>query len=262
MYIGLIAATMYCITALLMGMRLFHQKGPSFAVLWGFAAIALSAHLILLSQSILLEPGQNMSISNVASLVAWLISISMTVGSLAFRNIFLLPVVFGFSTLIILFSLFIPDTHIMHIELKPALISHITLALFAYGCLTIAFLYALQLAYINYRLKHKQASLIDSPLPPLMVVESILFKILLTGTLLLTLSLITGFMFLDNMFVQEQAHKTVFSIIAWVIFCVVLVGHRKWGWRGRPVISATIVGTVFLTIAYFGSRFVKEVLIN
>lgn len=262
MIIGLLCALLYFAAAGVVATKLFHHEGPNRNMAAALAASAAVLHLYLLSNGIFLEPGQNMSMTNVASLIAWLISVTMTVTSFILPNAILLPVVFGFAGLIVLLGVFLPDTYMMQIDMQPALLMHISLALFAYGCLMIALLYALQLSYINQRLKQKQASLLHSSLPPLMAVEQIFFKLLLTGVVLLTLSLLSGFIFLDDMFAKSQLHKTVLSIIAWCVYCLVLVGHNRWGWRGKPVISATVVGSVFLTLAYFGSRFVREVIIG
>ena len=262
MIIGLLCVAFYFSAAGAVAARLFHHQGPNRNLTAGLALTAGLLHIYLLSQGIFLEPGQNMSMTNVASLIAWLITMTMTVASFTLPNAILLPVVFSFAGIIVMLNLFVPDTYIMHIDVQPALLVHISLALFAYGCLMIALLYALQLSYINLRLKQKQASLLHSSLPPLMAVEQIFFKLLLTGLILLTLSLASGFVFLDDMFASGQAHKTVFSILAWCVYGLVLVGHRQWGWRGKPVITATIIGSVLLTLAYFGSRFVKEVIIS
>ena len=241
--------------------RLFHQQGPMHRFTYLLAVGALVGHMLLLRDTILIAPGQDLSITNVASLIAWVITISMTLASFSLQNALMLPMVYGFSALIVAMQALIPAHHIMHLQLQPALISHITIALLAYGCLVIAFLYALQLSYINFRLKHHQSSLLHSSLPPLMTVEAGLFKLLQVGTLLLTLSLLTGFVFLDNMLGSGQAHKTILSIIAWLIYVILLAGHRLYGWRGRPVIIATISGAILLSLAYFGSRFVKQVIL-
>ncbi len=262
MLLGLLAISFYFAAAGVIASRLFHHQGPNKKLSNFLAFAAIIAHILILSDSIFIEPGQNMSILNVASLIAWLIALTMIIASFSLPNLILLPVVFGFAGLIVFFGLVIPSTYLMHIEVRPALLLHITLALFAYGCLMIAFLYALQLSYINNRLKQKQASLLHTSLPPLMAVENILFKLLLAGTSLLTLSLLSGFAFLDDMFAKDQAHKTVLSILAWLVFGLVLVGHQKWGWRGKPLVSATVVGSVLLTLAYFGSRIVREVIIG
>ncbi len=262
MLTGIIAIFFYLGAAGYITSRLHKQQGPNIKIIAVLAAISLLTHLATLSNEIFIAPGQNMSMLNVASLLTWVIAISMSLASYTMSSAILLPVVYSSAALALLAGLLIPTTHIVHFELRPNLIIHITLALLAYGCLVIALLYALQTSYINARLKQKQASLLHSSLPPLMQVETILFKLLATGTLLLTLSLISGFVFLDNMFDKEQAHKTVLSIVAWGIFCLTLFGHYRLGWRRKTLVSMTIAGTAILTLAYFGSRFVKEVILS
>tara|TARA_Y100001949_G_C15699533_1_gene206051 strand:- start:60 stop:509 length:450 start_codon:yes stop_codon:yes gene_type:complete len=149
----------------------------------------------------------------------------------------------------------------MHIELQPGLVIHISLSLFAYCTLVIAFLYALQMSYITYRLKQKGAALLHSSLPPLMLVEGILFKLILAGTCLLSVSLLSGFIFLEDMFNKTYAHKTVLSISALVVYLILLVGQKLRGWRGRQVIILTVLGVLLLSLAYFGSKLVKEILL-
>jgi ABC-type uncharacterized transport system permease subunit len=262
MLLGLMCFALYFAASGVIVNGLFQHKGPNRRLSFSLATLALVLHIIILRGDIFIEPGQNMSMLNVASLIAWLISISMLLASFTLPNTILLPVVFGFTGLMVMLNPLIPDAHIIQMNVQPALLIHISLALFAYTCLGIALLYALQLSYINLRLKEKNASLLHSSLPPLMAVERILFKLLTVGTVLLTLSLASGFVFLENMFAKEQAHKTVLSVLAWLVYVVILTGHFKFGWRGKPIIACTVIGSVLLTLAYFGSRFVKEVILS
>ncbi|MGJ8678871.1 cytochrome C assembly family protein [Paraglaciecola sp.] len=262
MLLDYICFAFYLFTSGIIVAGMFQEQGPNKTLSIATAVVAIVLHTFILKSTILIEPGQNMSILNVASIVGWIISITMLSASFKLPNTILLPVVYGFTGILVLLSNAMPGAHVVQMNIQPSLIIHVSLALFAYACLGIAFLYALQLFYINLRLKEKNASILHSSLPPLMAVEHILFKLLLVGTVLLTLSLISGFIFLDNMFTKEQAHKTVLSLIAWVIYTTIVFGHAKFGWRGKPVITSTIIGSVILTLAYFGSRFVREVLLN
>jgi ABC-type uncharacterized transport system permease subunit len=88
--------------------------------------------------------------------------------------------------------------------------------------------------------------------------ENLLFQLLGSGFALLTLSLGTGFIFLDNLFAQHLAHKTVLSILAWLVFAMVLAGRIRYGWRGQVAIRWTLGGFVSLMLAYFGSKMVME----
>ncbi len=264
MMMYVICFAFYTLASSIIGTGMFQEKGPNKLAALISVVVAMALHIAILRSGILIEPklGQNMSLLNVASLVGWLISVTMLLASFRLPNTILLPVVYSFTGLTVLLSGLIPSAHVMQINVQPNLLIHISLALFAYACLAIASLYAIQLSYINFRLKEKNASLLHSSLPPLMAVENILFKLLLVGTVLLTLSLVSGFMFLDNMFAKEQSHKTALSLLSWGLYSIILIGHSIFGWRGKLVIWSTIVSGVLLTLAYFGSRFVREVILN
>ena len=92
--------------------------------------------------------------------------------------------------------------------------------------------------------------------------ETLLFQMLALGFLLLTLSLLTGFLFLEDMFAQHLVHKTVLSLLAWLLFAVLLLGHWWLGWRGQTAIRWTIAAFVLLMLAYFGSKFVLELILH
>lgn len=264
MLINVICFGFYMLACGIVVTGMFRENGHNKLAAILSVLLAMGLHIVILRNGILLESelGQNMSMLNVASLVGWLISLTMLLASFKLPNTILLPVVYSFTGLLVLLGSLIPSAHMMQISIQPNLLIHISLALFAYACLAIASLYAVQLSYINLRLKEKNASLLHSSLPPLMAVENILFKLLLVGTVLLTLSLVSGFMFLDNMLAKEQAHKTVLSLLAWGLYSLILFGHFAFGWRGKPVIWLTTIGGVLLTLAYFGSRFVREVILN
>jgi ABC-type uncharacterized transport system permease subunit len=92
--------------------------------------------------------------------------------------------------------------------------------------------------------------------------EELLFSIIKIGVLLLTVGLLTGFIYLHDLFGQHVAHKTILSIIAWIIFATLLIGHWRYGWRGRLVIRWTLVGSVFLMLGFLGSKFITEYLVK
>ncbi len=94
------------------------------------------------------------------------------------------------------------------------------------------------------------------------MVERQLFKIILIGTGLLTLTLITGSIFLEDMFARGTAHKSILSLVAWFVYSTLLWGHYRKGWRGRKVTWYAVAGASLLTLAYFGSRFVREIILS
>lgn len=92
--------------------------------------------------------------------------------------------------------------------------------------------------------------------------ESLLFDLIITGFILLTIALAFGFLTVDNFFAQHLAHKTVFSIISWFIYGSLLIGHYKLGWRGQKAIRFTLIGFALLAIGFIGSKFVLEMILG
>ncbi|WP_428771476.1 cytochrome C assembly family protein [Vibrio sp.] len=261
-FIAIASALFYVLAIATIVPGLVHQTGIRAKTVLVSAILALGIHGWLLSDLIFSGSGQNLSILNVASLISFIISLVLSIAMVKTRIWFLLPVVYGFAALNLLAAAFLPSHFITHLENDPKLLIHISLALFAYATLSIGALYALQLAWLDYKLKAKKATAINPNLPPLLMVERQLFKIILIGTLLLTGTLLTGFVFVGDMFAEGKAHKAILSFIAWIVFSVLLWGHYRQGWRGRKVTWFAVAGASLLTLAYFGSRFVREIILH
>jgi ABC-type uncharacterized transport system permease subunit len=153
---------------------------------------------------------------------------------------------------------------------------HLALAMLAYGLFTIAALHAMLMAMVERRLHRARQSgpgaglgreALSGPwsaLPPLLTLEALLFRILGLGFVMLTLTLVTGIAFSEEVFGKalQFNHKTLFGILSWLVFGGLLLGRRLWGWRGRRALRWTMTGFVVLLLAYIGSRFVMEVLLG
>jgi ABC-type uncharacterized transport system permease subunit len=92
------------------------------------------------------------------------------------------------------------------------------------------------------------------------VLEKAMFRLIGAGFVLLTLALFTGFVFVTNLFTQLLLQKTVLSLVAWVLFGVLLFGRVRFGWRGRSAVQWALSGFGVLAVAYFGSKFILEYL--
>ncbi|PWI32162.1 chromosome partitioning protein ParB [Vibrio albus] len=260
--IAIVSAAFYIAATSMIVPGLIQQTSIRIKPVFVTALVALFFHIWLLADLILHGSGQNLSILNVASLISFMIALSMSLAMLKTRTWLLLPVIYSFSALNILASAYLPGNFITHLDGRVGLVIHITFALIAYATLMIAALYALQLAWLDYKLKRRKAAAINTNLPPLMMVERQLFKVVMAGTGFLTLTLLSGFIFLDDIFAPGKAHKTILSFIAWVVFSILLWGHHKQGWRGRKVVWFTISGAIILTMAYFGNRLLQEFILS
>lgn len=141
---------------------------------------------------------------------------------------------------------------------------HLALAMAAYGMFTIAALHALLMTLMERRLHGGAIAGPLSALPPLLTMERLLFRVILAGFVLLTLTLATGIVSSETLFGRALRfdHKTVFAFISWFIFGALLAGRYLYGWRGRIALRWTLAGFTALLLAYIGSRFVLEVILQ
>lgn len=139
---------------------------------------------------------------------------------------------------------------------------HVFLSLVSYAMLALAAAQAVLVSIqIHFLSRHKPGGFMRA-LPPLDSTEELLFILFSTGFVLLTLSLASGFFFLEDMFAQHLVHKTVLSCIAWGIFGILLFGRWQFGWRGKKAVHWTLAGFAMLVLAYFGSKVVLEVVLR
>ena len=141
---------------------------------------------------------------------------------------------------------------------------HLLLAMLAYSLFTIAALHAMLMTLMERRLHEGSMSGPFAALPPLLTMERLLFRVILAGFILLTLTLATGVVFSETLFGQSMkfTHKTLFAVVSWLIFAALLSGRYFYGWRGKTALRWTLAGFATLLLAYIGSSFVLEVILR
>ncbi len=139
---------------------------------------------------------------------------------------------------------------------------HAWLALLAYAALAIAALLAIMLRLQERALRRRQFSEWLRVLPPLTELETLLFRTIWVGFVLLTATLLTGILFVHDFFAQHLIHKSVLSILSWLVFGALLLGRWRHGWRGAKAVRLTLVAMALLVLAYFGSKFVLELVLQ
>ena len=139
---------------------------------------------------------------------------------------------------------------------------HAWLALLAYATLAVAALLAAVLWLQERAMRNREFHGWMRALPPLTVLESLLFRTLTVGFLLLTAAILAGALFVGNLFQQHLVHKTVLSLVSWLIFGILLFGRWRWGWRGARAVRWTLVAMAILLLAFFGSQFVLELVLR
>ncbi len=199
-------------------------------------------------------------LANSASFVAWLIAVLLFLSSFSKPIHALGILVYPLAAFTLVFASYFPDVDGKVISLSIA--SHVFLSITAYALLAIAVCQSVLLKIQENHLHGHNINGFINKLPALQTMESVLFQSIRAGFYLLTLSLVSGFIFIDDLFAQHLVHKTILSIFAWGIFATLVFGRSLFGWRGKQAINATQIGFAILVLAYFGSKFVLERLIG
>ena len=194
------------------------------------------------------------------SFISWVVATLLFLTSLTKPVHVIGILVYPLTAVSVILLLLFPDTNSKLVSISIA--SHVFLSVGAYALLSIAVAQSILLK-IQERLLHDHNinTFIDK-LPPLQTMEDFFFQTLKMGCILLTLSLASGFIFVDEFFEQNLSYKTFLSVIAWVVFVGIAIGHKMFGWRGRNTILATQIAFSVMVLAYFGTKLVLERLIT
>lgn len=256
----------YLLTALIyLAVATLYWRRTSVSPLWSQAAVglALAVHGWLLYRSLLVPEGLNLGLTNALSAIFWLTA--LIYWGTNFRQdlhrlqAFVLPP----AAVALLIEAAWPEHHPVTYA-EPLFRLHLVIAFSAYSLLTFAALHALLMA-VAERTLHRKPTLLRLPdFPPLIGMERLLFQMVGAGFVLLTLTLASGIVFSEQLFQQAFRfnHKTVFTLLSWLIFAALLIGRWKYGWRGRTAVRWTLSGFAVLLLAYVDSKFVLEILLG
>ncbi len=266
-FLSIITIILYLATAALLWRPLMQAnkqdelpKNPALVV--AIVIAGLIAHSLIIRQQFFLDGGLNLSITNVGSLISWVAVFTLLAVSLArpFQNlgIAILPL----AAFTVLASWVFPGSAVLSHPTTTAQTIHIVVSLLAYSLLFLAALQSLMLLVQERHLRQHQPGGFMRALPPMETMEGLMFLMIGSGFALLTLTLISGIFFSEALFGKplQLTHHTLLSIAGWIVFGILLLGHWKLGWRGRTAIRWTLVGFFLLILAYFGSKFVFEIL--
>ncbi len=231
-------------------------------LLWIILLPAVILHGLINYQLIGTPAGLNLNLFSSASLVTWIMVCFVLLASLKAPVQNLLVLILPLAVVAIGAELIFDSAFTPIADLSAPLVWHIMLSIVAYSILFMAACQSVLLAMLEDRLRSKQAYTLVRLLPPLETMESLLFTLLWAGVAVLTASIATGFLFLDDLFAQRVVHHTALSLAAWVIYTTLLVGHQFFGWRGTTAVRWALIAFTLLLLGYFGSKFVIEVLLG
>lgn len=226
--------------------------------------IPLAMHGYLLVQDIFSGGGFDLGVLHALSLIVWLTLLVYWMARFFYPIGGLQALVLPLAAVVVVLPELFPSDHLLTHTGLFAFKAHITAAMLAYSLFTIAMLHAVLIFQVEKRLHQATLPRVLRNLPPLMTMETLLFRMIGIGFVLLTLTLVSGIIFSEEIFSKawQFNHKVLFGFVSWGVFAVLLWGHYFYGWRGRVAVRWTVSGFVFLLLAYLGSKFVLEMLLH
>jgi ABC-type uncharacterized transport system permease subunit len=227
--------------------------------------VALVLHGMLVYTGVLADGGLNLGVSNSISLIVWLTVAIYWLASLAVPGLASIQGLWApIALAAILLQAFLPSHYIVRHGGDPLFTLHFAIAMLAYSLFIVATMHAVVMLAEQKWLHRGVMPPFLRSLPPLLEMEALLFRILLAAFVLLTLTVVSGVFFSEQLFKRpfQLTHKTVFGMLSWGIFGALLWGRYFRGWRGRRAVYWTLWGFGALLLAYLGSKFVLEIILK
>lgn len=239
----------------LIGDRLQHSHARR--LLW----LAWAAHAVALL-SLLAGPAR-FGFAPAISVTAWLVVSAYILESQFFPKFKARWAMGSLGTIAVVLAWLFPGT-LLHPQASAWLPLHWALGLSAYGMFGVAVAHGWMMTRAERDIRLAQDA---SGGVPLLTLERLTFRFVMAGFVLLTATLIAGVLFGDALYGQGKGHwrwdhKTIFALLSWLTFALLLVGRSQWGWRGRRAVRVLYIGAGLLLLSYAGSRFVMEMMLG
>ncbi len=251
---GLAAAVAYAVPAAAARRLNAHASRAALLAAWLLHALALAWGL--------LGNPPRFGFAPALSVMAWLVLTVYAVESRLFPQLQARWALAGLGAVAVLLALLFPGTP-LHVSASPWLPLHWALGIASYGLFAAAVVHAGLMTHAEKQIR--QAADPRSGMP-LLALERLTYRFVAAGFVLLTATLLAGWLFGETLYGPGKAwkwdHKTVFSVLSWLTFAVLLLGRSRFGWRGRKAVRVLYIGSGLLLLAYVGSRFVLEVVLG
>ncbi|MGB2248923.1 MAG: cytochrome C assembly family protein [Alcanivorax sediminis] len=257
---GIAAFALYTLASLFVFSQFRGQTQPSRQSILIPGTLALIAHIVSLWGIMVTPTGLYLGLFTAASTVAATCVLAVLISCLRRSFEWINAIVYPFAALTLPGMLWISSDNVQ--PLAHGLGTHVLFSILAYAVLAIAAAQAILVKIQDHQLKEGHIRGLMRLFPPVQVMETMLFEAIWVGETLLTIAIASGFFYVDNLFAQHLVHKTVLTLIAWVVFATLLVGRHLRGWRGRTAIRFTLSGFTVLLVGFFGSQLVLEFILH
>lgn len=261
LWLPLISITAY-LAAAAGFIRIYRHPQRCVNPLWvlGILVCACQGHALSLIVALQGHDSLNLSIFNMVSVNAWFVACISVFwlwrASMALGGIIICLVN---AAVVVLPFLFVSEkTFAQH--LLPGMWWHILTSIAAWTFISLAFLHALLYGWLFRRLKRKQLK--DISVTSLVSLERAMMLQAVTGFILLACALLTGWMFIEDLFAQHLVHKTVLTILAWITLGWMLFSYYIREQRGMTLVIELCAVFVLLLMGYVLSNIVLQFIIK
>ena len=259
----ILATILYLVAAGLLYYSIRNRSDRVRSISLGLAVAGILLHAGVQFNHWFAQGEPDVSLPHLLSLCALVTMIMLITSSFSRKALYTAGLVaLPIAAAVLMLEWVIPDSPIPLTDASPGVAVHIVTSVLAFGLLSIAGLYAFFVFIIDHFLRNHHLNPLVRTLPPLDVLEHLLFTLIAAGFVLLSLSLASGLMFINDIFAQHLVHKTILSILAWVVFGILLWGRWRYGWRGSLAVRLTLLGIALLLLSYFGTKLVLEIVLG
>lgn len=263
--LNFVAIALYLAATILVALyiRSTSKQTASFGLIrasFGVAGIALALHLYNAGQISVIDGALNFSLASMVVLVSGIVVLTFLLGGLAIPIRRLGILVYPLTILSLLFATVWGGEPITLKQQSTAFNAHILISLSAYALLAIASIQALLYVYQERQIKKRTNPAMLMALPPLQTMETLLFRLVGFGFALLSLALLSGAVFSQQIFGHAFAfnHHTILAVLGWLVFAILLYKRVRHGLRGSQAVVWTIAGFLLIQLGYFGTKIVSE----
>ena len=260
MTIVLIAFGLYLLSATLLARRLAQGGTRAPGAIWIAPALAATLHGVAHALAWREAGGANLHFFSALSLVGLGMAVLTQLVGIRGRMAALGVIVFPIAAITLVLYRWIGRQDPQSLDWRLQL--HAWCALLAYATLALATVLALLLWVQERALRRRRLHGWLRALPPLVELETLVFRTIGAGFVLLTATLLTGVLFVEDLMAQHLAHKTLLSVLSWLTFGALLAGRWRYGWRGARAVRWTLAAMVLLVLAFFGSNLVLELVLG
>ena len=223
--------------------------------------LAWLLHAVMLAEGLLGEPPR-FGFAPALSITVWLMLTVYAIESRLFPQLKAHGALAGLGSAAVILALVFPGTT-YHAIASSWLPLHWALGLASYGLFAAAVAHG-WLMTRSERLM-RSATPVEATVP-LMTLERLTFRFVEAGFVLLSATLLVGWVFAETLYGPRLTgmwnHKTIFSVLSWLVFAGLLIGRARLGWRGRQAVRVLYLGSGLLLLGYVGSRFVLEIILR